>query len=100
MSAFGSLGLALNLFFVTMLFTPMALHDDDSLRHDALFSPKPYVLYVPVIGSILLEQALPMLLATRRDLTGFRIAYLGVPVFLAFAPEVSQILAYVFENKH
>lgn len=88
LSAFGSLGLALNLFFITMLFTPLAVHDDQSHRHDALFAPKPSVFYAPVIGAFALEQCLPYLLARRSDLTLFRIAYLSIPMFLAFIPEV------------
>ncbi|KAF2277216.1 uncharacterized protein EI97DRAFT_432814 [Westerdykella ornata] len=88
LSAMGSLGWALNLFFVLLLYTPMAVHDDGSVRHDTHFAPHPAVLYVPVIGAIALEQSLPMLLARRTDLTLFRIAYVTVPLFLAFAPEI------------
>lgn len=91
LSVVGSLGLSLNLFFVTMLFTPLAVHDDQSHRHDALFAPYAYVFYVPVIGAFVLEQSLPYLLARRTDLTLFRIAYLAIPLFLAFIPEVSSV---------
>ncbi|KAF2744019.1 hypothetical protein M011DRAFT_480325 [Sporormia fimetaria CBS 119925] len=88
LSIWGSLGLALNLFFVLLIFTPMAVHDDESVRHDALFAPKPWVLYVPVIAAVLLEQSLPALLAHRKPLAPYNIGYLAITLFLAFAPEI------------
>jgi hypothetical protein len=99
LSAFGSLGLSLNLFFVLMLFTPMAVHDDDSIRHDALFAPKAIVLYIPVIGALAVEEYLPVLLAHRANLNAFRLVYLGVPLFLAFAPEVLDKPMFKFRTK-
>lgn len=76
------------MFFVMILFTPVALHDDDTPRHDALFTPHSAVFYVPVIGSLLALQYFPTLLAHRADITLFRVGYLAVPLFLAFAPQV------------
>jgi hypothetical protein len=97
LSALGSLGFALNLFFVLVLYTPLALHDDHSTRHDALFTPKAPLLYVPVVGSILLQQFLPYFIARRSDLVVLRSAYFVVPLFLAFAP---QIVPPTLGNRH
>lgn len=72
-----------------MLFTPLALHHDSTPRHDTLFTPKPVVYYIPVVASLVLEQSLPDLLAHRANLNVFRTAYVAVPMFLAFAPQVS-----------
>jgi hypothetical protein len=90
LSAFGSLGFALNLFFVTMLYTPVALHDPTSPRHDALFAPAPAVLYLPVIGSILYLLYTPRLVAQRADLTYLRAGHFLDLLFLTFAPQVSS----------
>jgi hypothetical protein len=89
LSAIGSLGYSLSLFFVTILYTPFALHNNDTPRHDALFTPKPAVLYVPVILSLLTLNSLPGLLVKGEDVTLLRVGYIAVPLFLAFAPQVS-----------
>jgi hypothetical protein len=87
LSAIGSLGYALNLFFITILFTPLVLHNfTDS--EDALFTPKPAVYYVPVIVSFLFLHFLPDFIARGVDIVPLRLGYLGVPLFLAFAPQV------------
>lgn len=88
LSAIGSLGYALSLFFVTILYTPFAMHNNDTPRHDALFTPKPAVLYVPVILSLLTLNGLPGLLVKNEDITLLRIGYVAVPLFLAFAPQI------------
>lgn len=88
LSALGSLGYALNLFFITVLYTPMAIHSEDTPRHDALFAPKPAVYYVPIILSVLALNTLPTLLGKGEDITLLRYGYLLVPLFLAFAPQV------------
>jgi hypothetical protein len=87
LSAIGSLGYAISLFFITILFTPLALHS--SAEHgDALFTPKPAVYYVPVVVSFLFLHFLPDFIARDVDIVPLRLGYLAVPLFLAFAPQV------------
>lgn len=93
LSAVGSLGYALCLFFVTILYTPLTQHNNDTPRHDALFTPKPAVLYVPVILSLVTLNGLPGLLEIHEDITLLRIGYVVVPLFLAFAPQVRNSLS-------
>ena len=88
LSATGSLGYALNLFFITVLFTPFVTHSDPAPRPDALFAPKPAVYYVPIVASLLLLQDMPRLLAKDVDVALLRFGYFAVPLFLAFAPQV------------
>jgi hypothetical protein len=87
LSAIGSLGYALNLFFITILFTPLVLRNF-SEREDALFTPKPAVYYVPVIVSFLFLHFLPDFIARKVDIVPLRLGYLAVPLFLAFVPQV------------
>lgn len=86
----GSLSYALCLFFVTILYTPLTLHNNTTPRHDTLFTPKPAALYIPGILALLTLNALPGLLAKEEDVTPLRIGYLAVPLYLAFAPQVSD----------
>ena len=88
LSGIGSLGYALNLFFVTMLFTPFAVHDDASPRHDALFTPYPAVFYLPAITSLVVINYLPTLLTRESNVTLLRLGYFAMPIILAFAPQV------------
>jgi hypothetical protein len=92
LGATGSLGYALSLFFVTMLYTPLTLHRDDTPLHDALFAPSPAVYYVPVGLSFLVLYKLPDLLLLKEG-AGLIVSFLrygrtAVPLFLAFAPQV------------
>ncbi|KAF2799715.1 hypothetical protein K505DRAFT_321021 [Melanomma pulvis-pyrius CBS 109.77] len=88
LSAIGSLGYALNLLFITVLFTPLVLHNNAEPRETALFTPKPAVYYVPTIASFLTLHYLPTLLVNEVDITPLRFGYLAVPLFLAFAPQI------------
>lgn len=47
------------------------------------------MLYVPGILALITLNALPSLLAEKEDVTLLRMGYLAVPLFLAFAPQVS-----------
>ncbi|KAF1952168.1 hypothetical protein CC80DRAFT_479734 [Byssothecium circinans] len=97
LGAIGSLGYALSLFFVTILYTPLSIHRADSRRHDALFTPKPAVFYVPATLSILGINALPRLLKNNEDVDFLRFGYIAVPLFLAFA---SQIIPASWGQQH
>ncbi|KAF2259360.1 hypothetical protein CC78DRAFT_621153 [Lojkania enalia] len=88
LSTFGSLGYALNLFFIALLYTPLAQHSDEYPRRDALFTPKPLVYYLPIIGSLTALRFTPHILASGADVSLVRFAYFGVLLFLAFAPQV------------
>jgi hypothetical protein len=88
LSGTGSLGYALNLFFVTMLYTPFTVHDDASPRHDALFTPYPAVFYLPAITSLLVINYLPTLLTRESNVILLRLGYFAMPMVLAFAPQV------------
>jgi hypothetical protein len=88
LSTTGSLGYALSLFFVTMLYTPLSIHSARTRRHDTLFTPKPAVLYIPVILSIFGIYKLPSMLKLSEDVLFVRSSYVLVPLFLAFAPQV------------
>ena len=86
LSAIGSLGYALNLFFIVLLFTPL-VHN----AVDAHFTPKPAVYYVPIVTSFLFLYQLPTLLVKDVDVTFVRLGYIALPLFLAFAPQVSSL---------
>ncbi|KAF2657657.1 hypothetical protein K491DRAFT_594607 [Lophiostoma macrostomum CBS 122681] len=88
----GSLGFALNLFFVTMLFTPFAVHDDASPRHDALFTPRPSVFYVPAIATLFVINYLPTLLTRESNVILLRVSYLAMPLVLALAPQIVPVV--------
>jgi hypothetical protein len=92
LGATGSLGYALSLFFVTILYTPLTLHKDDSPLHDALFTPSPVFYYLPIGVSLLFLYYLPDIVP--RNLSPSTVDFLrwgkiAVPLLLAFAPQVS-----------
>ena len=89
LSATGSLGYALNLFFVLMLYTPVAIHSDANRRRDALFTAKAPVYYVPVLVTFVMIHWFPSIFLAGADISTLRFAYLTVPLFIAFAPQVS-----------
>lgn len=91
MSATGSLGYALNLFFIIMLYTPRVMHSDHAPRHDALFTPKPVVFYLTTWVSIFALHTLPGQLKENKDVILLRWGYVLVPLFLAFAPQVGSL---------
>lgn len=91
LSGVSSLGFALNLFFVTMLFTPFAIHDDSSPRHNALFTPEPAAFYIPSILSLLVVNYLPTLFTHNENIKFLRLGYFAMPLTLAFGPQVSPL---------
>ncbi|KAF2874091.1 hypothetical protein BDV95DRAFT_675511 [Massariosphaeria phaeospora] len=88
LGATGSLAYALCLFFITMLYTPLAVHGSGSSRRDALFTPKPAVYYVPIVMSLAALDYFPTLLAKNANVAGLRYGYVAVPLFLALAPRI------------
>jgi hypothetical protein len=94
LGATGSLGYALSLFFVTILYTPLTIHKEDSPLHDALFTPSPVAYYLPISLSALFLYYLPTDLLSRNmdvsTLNFLRLGRIAVPLLLAFAPQVRQ----------
>jgi hypothetical protein len=93
LGATGSLGYALSLFFVTILYTPLTLHKDDSPLHDALFTPSPWTYYLPITASLFFLYNLPEFVP--RNLSPstvdlLRWGKIAIPLLLAFAPQVSH----------
>jgi hypothetical protein len=100
LGATGSLGYALSLFFVTILYTPTTVHKDDTPLHDALFTPSPVVYYLPITLSLLFMYYLPTGFAkhdflartlSESTISALRWGKVVVPLLLAFAPDVSQL---------
>lgn len=97
LSRFSSLGYALNLFLITILFTPTSLHSTEKERLDARFTPRPAVYCVPIVffcGSLLYQ---PKLVTQGNALAALKIGYLLFPFYLAFAP---KILPLSFGQRH
>jgi hypothetical protein len=94
LGASGSLAYALSLFFVTILYTPLTVHKENSLLHHALFTPSPVTYYIPVGLSALFLHYLPTdFLARNVDVSTLNFLRLGrvaVPLLLAFAPQVGH----------
>ncbi|KAH7066939.1 hypothetical protein BKA63DRAFT_131349 [Paraphoma chrysanthemicola] len=94
LGATGSLGYALSLFFVTILYTPLTVHNEDTPLHDALFAPSPIVYFVPIITSLLYLNWLPEILVRSADngsVNFLRAGKIAVPLLLAFAPKIVPI---------
>lgn len=91
LSRFGSLGYALNLFLINILFTPTALHNTEKERLDATFTPQPAVYWAPtvLICTSLLYQ--PKWVTQGVNLSALRVAYLIFPFYLAFAPQIVPV---------
>lgn len=88
LGSLGSLGYALSLFFVTILYTPISEHNDDTPLHDALFTPSPIVYDVAIGASAIALNLFPELVADYGDTRVTRLVYLAMPLFFAFAPQV------------
>ncbi|KAF2622480.1 hypothetical protein BU25DRAFT_402482 [Macroventuria anomochaeta] len=91
LGAFGSLGYALSLFFVAILYTPVTVHNDDTPLHDALFTPRPAVYWAPIVSSLLVLNELPKILLHGDTFRLLRLGYLLTPLFLAFAPQITPV---------
>ncbi|KAL5117977.1 hypothetical protein ACEQ8H_004122 [Pleosporales sp. CAS-2024a] len=97
LGATGSLGYALSLFFITILYTPLTIHQDDTLLHHARFTPSPVVYYLPITASLLFMYCLPTAFRehdflartlSANTISTLRWGKVAVPMLLAFAPEV------------
>lgn len=88
LGTFGSLAYALNLFFITMLYAPLARHRVESHQQNALFTPKAVVYSLPIVGSLLLIYLAPLFMMRNSDVTLLRFGYVAFPLYLAFAPQV------------
>lgn len=91
LGSLGSLGYALSLFFVTILYTPISEHNDDTPLHDALFTPSPIVYDVAIGASAIALNLFPELVADYGDTRVTRLVYLAMPLFFAFAPQIVPI---------
>lgn len=92
LSATGSLGYALSLFFVTILYTPLTVHRKDTPRHDALFTPRPVVYDTLIVMSLLSVNAFPSFMEQGGDSRILRLGYFIIPLLFSFAPKVSTSL--------
>jgi len=93
LSSIGSLGYALSLFFITILYTPLTIHHDDTPLHDALFTPHAWVYDTGIVASLLTLNLFPQLVSEFGDKSMLRLGYLAMPVAFAFAPQVSSVHA-------
>jgi len=97
LSSIGSLGYALSLFFITMLYTPLTIHHDDTPLHDALFTPHAWVYDIGIVASLLTLNLFPQLVSEFGDKSMLRLGYLAMPIAFAFAP---QLVPYALGHKH
>lgn len=86
LSHYGSLGCALSLFFVAILFTPTSSHNTSRETRDATITPRPE-LY---IGIIVLFAGL--ISQTSRTSAILRSISLVFPIYLAFAPKITPVV--------
>ncbi|CAO2652573.1 Nn.00g008560.m01.CDS01 [Neocucurbitaria sp. VM-36] len=91
LSSLGSLGYALSLFFVTILYTPISQHKDGAPMHDSLFTPLPIVYDLGIVVSVLALNLFPELVKDFGDVRVMRLGYLVMPLFFAFAPQIVPV---------
>ncbi|KAJ4987121.1 hypothetical protein SVAN01_07409 [Stagonosporopsis vannaccii] len=91
LGAYGSLGYALSLFFVTILYTPLTIHSAETPLQDALFTPRPAVYWTPVLASLLTLNELPKILVHGDVFRILRVGRVLIPLFLAFAPQITPV---------
>jgi len=100
LSSLGSMGFAYNLFFVTILYTPLTQHRDDGPLHDALFTPSAFVYDLAIVASLLTLNLFPELISEYGDRSVLRLGYLAMPLFFAFAPQIVPVsLGYQHTSK-
>jgi hypothetical protein len=92
LSSIGSLGYALSLFFITIIYTPLTLQRGDSPRHDTLFTPYAFVYDVGIVASLVTLNLFPELVSEFGDKSMMRVGYLAMPLAFAFAPQVRNAL--------
>ncbi|KAF7450371.1 hypothetical protein A1F99_049870 [Pyrenophora tritici-repentis] len=97
LSSIGSLGYALSLFFITILYTPLTIHHNDSTLHDALFTPHAWVYDTGIVASLLTLNLFPQLVSEFGDKSMLRLGYLAMPIAFAFAP---QLVPYALGRQH
>ncbi len=88
LASLGSLGYALSLFFITILYTPVSEHKDEAELQDSLFTPSPVVYDLAIAMSTIILNLFPELLGSYGDVRMTRLVYLAAPLFFAFAPRV------------
>ncbi|KAF2203457.1 hypothetical protein GQ43DRAFT_438778 [Delitschia confertaspora ATCC 74209] len=88
---FGSLGFALNLFLITLLYIPVPLQRVSPLSPDRLSTPKPFFYWLPVIGAFGLLHYMRVLFNQGSDIAGLLNLYWGFPYFLAFAKQIAPV---------
>ncbi|KAF1833116.1 hypothetical protein BDW02DRAFT_570421 [Decorospora gaudefroyi] len=92
LSSIGSLGYALSLFFITILYTPLSIHRDDSPLHDALFTPHAWVYDTGIVASLITLNLFPQLVSEFGDKSMLRLGYLAMPLAFAFAPQLVPVM--------
>jgi hypothetical protein len=97
LSSIGSLGYALSLFFITILYTPLTIHHDDTPLHDALFTPYAFVYDTGIVVSLITLNLFPQLVSEFGDKSMMRLGYLTMPLVFAFAP---QLVPYALGHQH
>ncbi|CAE7031044.1 hypothetical protein P3342_006541 [Pyrenophora teres f. teres] len=97
LSSIGSLGYALSLFFITILYTPLTIHHNDTPLHDALFTPHAWVYDMGIVASLLTLNLFPQLVSEFGDKSMLRLGYLAMPIAFAFAP---QLVPYALGRQH
>ncbi|RYN44261.1 hypothetical protein AA0112_g443 [Alternaria arborescens] len=97
LSSIGSLGYALSLFFITILYTPLTIHRDDTPLHDALFTPYAFVYDTGIVASLITLNLFPQLVSEFGDKSMMRLGYLTMPLAFAFAP---QLVPYALGHQH
>ncbi|KAF2124730.1 hypothetical protein P153DRAFT_426291 [Dothidotthia symphoricarpi CBS 119687] len=98
LSATGSLGYALSLFFVTILYTPLTVHKSDAPLRDALFTPRPAVYDILIVTSLLSLNAFPGFLKQGGDVRFLRLGYLAIPLLFAYAPKIVPLRLGIQHN--
>ncbi|KAI8932822.1 hypothetical protein NX059_010305 [Plenodomus lindquistii] len=91
LAAHGSLACSLCLFFVTILYTPVAVRRDDSPKHDAFFTPSAIVYDLGIVASLVVLNIFPELISQFGDKTMLQLALHAMPLFFAFAPQIVPV---------
>ncbi|KAG9191958.1 hypothetical protein G6011_10692 [Alternaria panax] len=94
LSSIGSLGYALSLFFITILYTPLTIHHHDT---PLLFTPYAFVYDTAIVASLITLNLFPQLVSEFGDKSMMRLGYLTMPLAFAFAP---QLVPYALGHQH
>jgi len=85
------------LFFITILYTPLTIHHEDTPLHDALFTPYAFVYDTGIVASLITLNLFPQLVSEFGDKSMMRLGYLAMPLAFAFAP---QLVPYALGHQH